>query len=183
MKVVPTELKDVLIVEPDVFGDHRGWFSETYSKEKYAKAGINVEFVQDNQSYSAKRGTLRGLHFQRNPMAQSKLVRCIRGKLLDVAVDLRKGSPTYKKWVGVELSAENKKQLFIPKGFAHGYLTLTDDVEMQYKVDEFYDAQTDGGIKFNDPEIGVNWEIEKPILSEKDQNLPFLKETNLDFKY
>ena len=136
MNIIRTEIEDVLIIEPKVFGDHRGWFTETYSKAKFQELGIDVDFVQDNHSMSAQKGTLRGLHFQIDPKSQTKLVRCTKGKILDVAVDLRKGSSTYKKWIGIKLSEENKKQLLIPKGFAHGFLTLTDDVEVQYKVDE-----------------------------------------------
>src|SRR6056297_797921 len=127
MKIIKTEIDDILILEPRVFGDHRGWFTETYSKTKFRELGIDIEFVQDNHSMSALKGTLRGLHFQTNPKAQAKLVRCTKGKILDVAVDLRKGSSTYKQWVGVELSEDNKKQLLIPKGFAHGFLTLADE--------------------------------------------------------
>ncbi len=181
MNIIKTEIEDLLILEPRVFGDHRGWFTETYSKAKFQELGINIEFVQDNHSMSAQKGTLRGLHFQTNPKAQSKLVRCTKGKILDVAVDLRKGSSTYKQWVGVELSEGNKKQLLIPKGFAHGFLTLTDDVEVQYKVDEYYAPECDRSIRFNDSEIGVNWGIEDPILSEKDLNAPLLKDSDVDF--
>ena len=138
MKVSKTEIDGVLIIEPKVFVDNRGWFSESYSKEKFKTSGIDIDFVQDNHTFSLERGTLRGLHFQLNPKAQTKLVRCTKGKILDVAVDLRKGSPSYKKWVMVELSGENRRQLLIPKGFAHGFVTLTDNVEVQYKVDEVW---------------------------------------------
>lgn len=181
MNIKKTEIDDVLIIEAKVFGDHRGWFTETYSRTKFQELGIDIEFVQDNHSMSAQKGTLRGLHFQTNPKAQTKLVRCTKGKILDVAVDLRKGSSTYKQWVGVELSEENKKQLLIPKGFAHGFLTLTDDVEVQYKVDEYYDPECDRSIRFDDSDIGVNWEIEDPILSDKDLKAPSLKESDVDF--
>ncbi|ETA81771.1 spore coat protein [Youngiibacter fragilis 232.1] len=181
MNIIKTEIDDVLILEPRVFGDHRGWFTETYSKTKFQEIGIDIEFVQDNHSMSAQKGTLRGLHFQINPKAQTKLVRCTKGKILDVAVDLRKGSSTYKQWVGVELSEDNKKQLLIPKGFAHGFLTLTDNVEVQYKVDEYYAPECDRSIRFDDPEIGVDWEIENPILSEKDLKAPLLKDSDVDF--
>src|SRR3990167_9529332 len=135
MKITPAEIKDVLVIEPEVFVDDRGWFAEFYNKRKLAEAGIEIEFIQSNHSFTKKRGTLRGLHFQHHPHSQSKLVRCIKGAVLDVAVDLRKNSPTYKRYVAVELSENNKKQLFIPKGFAHGILTLTDDVEVYYKLD------------------------------------------------
>lgn len=184
MKVTKTELKDVYIIEPKVFGDNRGWFMESYSKEQFNKIGIHCDFVQDNHSFSALKGTLRGLHFQLNPKAQGKLVRCTKGAILDVAVDIRKGSPMYKKWVAVELSAENKKQLFIPKGFAHGFLTLTDDVEVQYKADEYYAPEYDGNILYNDPEIGIEWGGSEFILSEKDKKAPLLKDrTDLNFVY
>lgn len=184
MKVTETVLKGVYVIEPQVFGDHRGWFMESYSKTKLAHAGIYCEFVQDNQSFSAKKGTLRGLHYQLHPKAQAKLVRCSRGAILDVAVDLRKGSPLYKKWVAITLSAENKKQLFIPRGFAHGFLTLTEDVEVQYKADQYYAPEQDGSILYNDPEIGVEWGDGPFILSEKDQKAPLLKEnTTLNFVY
>ena len=169
MKVSPTKIKDVLIIEPDVFGDNRGWFSETYNKEKLKDFGIDVEFVQDNHSFSAAKGTLRGLHLQNSPYTQSKLVSCTRGAILDVVVDLRKDSPTYKQWVSVELTAENKRQLFIPRGFAHGFSTLTDDVEFLYKVDNYYNKQSDRVIRFDDPEIGVDWGNKNPILSERDR--------------
>ncbi len=181
INVTNTSLDGVYIIEPKAFGDNRGWFMESYSKRDMEAAGINVDFVQDNRSYSAKKGIIRGLHFQRNPMAQAKLVTCLRGAILDVAVDLRKASPTYKQWISVELTAENRKELFIPKGFAHGFLTLTDDVEIMYKCDEFYSPEHDGGIRFDDPDIGVDWGVTDPILSEKDKNAPFLKDIELDF--
>jgi dTDP-4-dehydrorhamnose 3,5-epimerase len=180
MKVTQTKLKEVLIIEPDVFGDSRGWFVESYNKNKLRDFGIDVDFIQDNHSFSATKGTLRGLHVQNDPHTQSKLVRCIRGSILDVAVDLRKDSLTYKNWVSVELSEENKKQLFIPKGFAHGFLTLTDNVEFQYKVDNYYDKQSDRGIRFDDPEIGVVWGNDNPVLSDKDKNAPLLKDCDIN---
>lgn len=184
MHVTKTELNDVYIIEPCVFGDQRGWFMESYSKMKLAEAGIECDFVQDNQSFSAHKGTLRGLHFQLNPKAQAKIVRCTQGAILDVAVDIRKGSPMYKKWVAVELSAGNKKQLFIPRGFAHGFVTLTDNVEVQYKSDNYYAPDYEGTIIYNDPEIGVEWGDGDFILSEKDKNAPRLKEcANPNFVY
>ena len=176
MKVIETEIPGVLIIETDVFGDHRGYFTETYSKPKYEKLGITVDFVQDNMSFSGQKGTLRGLHWQNPPYAQSKLVSCTKGKVIDVAVDIRKGSPTYGKWVSVELSAENKKQLLIPRGFGHGFVTLTDDVEFLYKADNYYASEADAGIRWNDPDVGVEWGVENPILSEKDKKNPFLKD-------
>ena len=184
MKVTETKLKGVYIVEPQVFGDARGWFTESWSEKKLAEAGIRADFVQDNHSYSAQKGTLRGLHYQLNPMCQAKMLRCTRGKIFDVAVDIRKGSPQYGQWVGVELSAENHKQLFIPRGFAHGFITLTDDVEVQYKADNYYAPECDGNIRWDDPEIGVEWPIEPVILSDKDRVAPLLKErTDLNFVY
>lgn len=183
MIVEKTDVLDVYILEPQVFGDERGWFIESWSKKKMQKAGFDYEFVQDNHSYSAQKGTLRGLHFQKGEWAQAKLVRCARGAVLDVVVDLRKGSPTYKKWVAVELSEQNKKQLLIPKGFLHGFLTLTDDVEFLYKADAYYHAQADRNILWNDPELGIEWGIENPILSEKDRIAPRLSESDIDFSY
>lgn len=184
MKVTETTLKGVYVIESQVFGDARGWFMESWSKRKLQEAGIDVDFVQDNQSFSATKGTLRGLHYQLNPMCQAKLLRCTKGSILDVAVDIRKGSPQYAKWVAVELSAENKKQLFIPRGFAHGFITLTDDVEVQYKADNYYAPECDGNIRWDDPEIGVEWGMTPVILSEKDKNAPLLSErTNLNFVY
>lgn len=184
MKATETELKGVFVLEPQVFGDARGWFMESWSQRKMHDAGIDVQFVQDNQSFSAQKGTLRGLHYQLNSMCQAKLLRCTRGKIFDVAVDIRKGSPQYGKWVGVELSAENKKQLFIPRGFAHGFITLTDDVEVQYKADNYYAPECDGNIRWDDPDIGVEWPLKPVILSEKDSKAPLLKErTNLNFVY
>ena len=183
MKAIKTDLDGVIIVEPQVFGDNRGWFMETYSEDKMKEIGIDVKFVQDNQSYSAQKGTLRGLHFQKNPMAQSKLIRCTRGAIIDVAVDIRKGSPNYKKWVAVELSEENKRMLFLPRGFAHGFLTITEDVEVQYKVDNLYSKECDRSVKFNDPSIGVEWGIDNPILSQKDIDAPLLDDSDANFVF
>lgn len=182
MKIVNTDIEDVKVIEPAVFGDHRGWFSETYSKIKFSEIGIDVEFVQDNHSFSAQKGTLRGLHFQLEPKAQTKLVRCTKGKILDVAVDLRQSSNTYKKWVAVELTEENKKQLLIPKGFAHGFVTLVDDVEVQYKVDEYYAPECDRSIRYDDPELGVTWGDIDPVLSEKDLRAPYLQDSDVSFE-
>lgn len=187
MNVIKTKIPGVLIIEPDVHGDHRGYFMETYSKQKYQELGIDVEFVQDNMSFSAQKGTLRGLHWQNAPMSQSKLVSCTKGTVIDVAVDIRKGSPTYKQWVSVELSAENKKQFFIPQGFAHGFLTLTDDVEFRYKVDNFYSKEHDRGIRYDDPSIAVDWGTLlngiEPVLSDKDKFGPVLDESDCNFNY
>ena len=183
MNIIKTEIEDVLIIELKVFGDNRGWFAETYSKEKFKQLGIDVEFIQDNHSFSAQKGVLRGLHFQQPPMAQTKLVRCTRGEILDVAVDIRQGSPTYKKWVAVKLTEDNKRQLLLPKGFAHGFVTLTDNVEVHYKVDEYYSPENDRGICYDDPEINVDWGIDDPILSEKDMKAPLLADSDTDFRY
>ena len=176
MKITETKLNGVGIIEPDVFGDNRGFFMESWNKKKMEEAGLYYDFVQDNHSKSTVKGTLRGIHFQKGDKAQAKLVRCVKGAVLDVAVDLRKNSPTFKQWVGVELSAENKKQLLIPRGLGHGFVTLTDDVEFLYKADNYYEPKADAGIRWNDPEIGVEWGVENPILSEKDRKNPFLKD-------
>ena len=181
MKAVKTKVDGAIIIEPDVFGDNRGWFMESYSKKKLAEIGIDVDFVQDNRSFSAEKGTLRGLHCQLNPTAQSKLLTCLRGTILDV--DIRKGSPTYMQWDAVELSGENKKSFFIPKGCLHGFVTLTDDVEVMYKVDEFYSPADDRSIRFDDPALGVEWGVENPILSQKDMNAPLLKDSDVEFSY
>ncbi len=183
MNVTETEIPGVLILEPKTFGDDRGWFMETYSKSKFEEARIKGEFIQDNHSFSAQKGTLRGIHFQKNPMAQTKIVRCTRGAVLDVVVDLRKDSPTYKRWVSTELSAENKKMFYIPRGFGHGFLTLKENTEFQYKVDNYYSPEHDRGIRFDDPEIAIDWQVTEPIVSEKDKNAPLLKDSDVDFAY
>lgn len=184
MQITETFIQGLKVVEPKVFGDHRGWFMETYNEEIFQKAGIDIRFVQDNQSFSATKGTLRGLHYQLNPKAQTKLVRCTKGAIFDVAVDIRKGSPTFGKGFGIELSAENKKQLLIPQGFAHGFMTITDDVEVQYKVDNLYAPDCDRGISWNDPEIGIEWPLEiTPVLSEKDEKAPLLKDADNNFTF
>ncbi len=181
MHLNPTPLPDLYLIEPQIFDDQRGWFMESYSKIKLPQ--ITCDFVQDNHSYSATKGVLRGIHFQNGDYAQAKLVRCIRGAVLDVAVDLRLGSPTYKKWLAVELSAENKKQLFIPRGFGHGFLTLTDEVEFVYKADNYYHAPSDRNIRWNDPDLGIDWGIDNPILSDKDALAPYLKDSDCNFQY
>ena len=181
MNIVNTEIEGLLIIEPEVFGDARGWFAESYSKRIFQKRNMEIEFVQDNHSFSEMQGTLRGLHFQINPKAQLKLVRCTRGKILDVAVDLRRCSKTYLKWIALELSEENKKQLLIPKGFAHGFLTLCDNVEVQYKTDEYYSPEHDRSIRFDDKQISVDWGIKNPILSKKDSEAPCLKDCDCNF--
>ncbi|MCL2627446.1 MAG: dTDP-4-dehydrorhamnose 3,5-epimerase [Oscillospiraceae bacterium] len=174
MTVTETKLNGVLIIEPRVFGDARGWFMETYSKIKTPQ--IECEFVQDNHSYSAQKGTIRGIHFQKPPMEQSKLIRCSRGVIMDYAVDLRPDSPTFKQWISVELSAQNNKQIFIPRGFGHGFISLTDDVEIQYKTDNYYSVECDAAVLWSDPEIGINWGTANPIVSDKDASAPLLKD-------
>ena len=184
MKRVDTALPGVYLIEPQVFGDCRGYFMETYSTRAFHEPGIDAVFVQDNQSFTAQKGTLRGIHFQNAPMAQAKLVRVTRGAVMDVAVDLRKGSPTYLKWQAVELSAENKRMLYIPRGFGHGFKTLTDDVEFCYKVDNLYSQEHDRGIRFNDPAIGVDWgEVKEALLSQKDTTSPLLSDSDCNFVY
>ena len=186
LEIRETKLKGVFEILPKVFGDARGWFMETWSDRELKAAGITAAFVQDNHSFSAEKGTLRGLHYQLNPMAQAKILRVTRGVIVVVAVDIRRGSPQYAQWVGVRLSAENKKQLFIPRGFAHGFLTLTDDVEVQYKADNYYSPEHDGGVRWDDPVIGVAWPAEPVILSDKDRNAPTLAEraaAGLNFVY
>ena len=178
MNVIKTDIAGVFIVEPLVFGDERGSFFESFNAERFlAQTGVEVTFVQDNESRS-KRGVLRGLHFQREPYAQAKLVRVVQGRVLDVAVDIRPESPTFGRYVAVELSGENHRQLFIPKGFAHGYVVLEDDTVFQYKCDEFYHPASEGGIAWNDPQIGIEWPLTESeiILSEKDRNRKLLKE-------
>ena len=181
MKILKTKLEGVYILEPRVFGDERGWFMETYSKIKIPE--IDCDFVQDNHSYSKEKGIIRGIHFQNGEHSQAKLVRCIKGAVLDVAVDLRKGSPTYMQWEAVELSAENKRQLFIPRGFGHGFLTLTEDVEFVYKTDNYYNYESDRGIIWNDPYLDIDWGIDNPILSDKDKISPFLKDSDCTYEY
>ncbi|GAW37297.1 dTDP-4-dehydrorhamnose 3,5-epimerase [Roseovarius sp. A-2] len=174
MEVEPTVLPGVVLITPLRFGDHRGFFSESYSQAKLSKAGIETEFVQDNHSLSREQGTVRGLHFQAPPHAQDKLVRCGRGALFDVAVDIRKGSPTYGQWVGHELSFENGRQLLIPAGFAHGFMTLEPDTEIVYKCSDYYAPETEGALLWSDPEIGIDWPLDNitPILSDKDAAAP-----------
>lgn len=178
INVTKTNLTDVLIVEPAVFGDHRGFFTESYSEEDFKAAGITANFVQDNHSLSSQAGVLRGLHFQKGAAAQTKLIRVVTGAVLDVIVDIRKGSPTYGKWEGYILSEANHRQLLVPKGFAHGFVTLTDNVNFLYKCDNYYNAEADGGIAFDDPDLAIDWpiDIKKAVLSEKDQHHPTLKE-------
>ena len=175
--ITPMALAEVLLITPKRHGDARGWFAETWSRAALAEAGVVADFVQDNQAYNAKAGTLRGLHFQQAPHPQAKLVRVLKGAIYDVAVDVRTGSPTRGRWVGAELTAERGEQLFVPRGFAHGYVTLTDDCELFYKVDGLYAPQTEGGVIWNDPDLAIDWPLKgAPILSDKDKVLPRLKD-------
>lgn len=176
----------IILIMPKRFGDARGWFSEVYNQEKFQSLSINCSFVQENHSLSRASATIRGLHFQLPPHAQAKLVRCIRGRIFDVAVDIRKGSPTYGNWVGVELSAENGEQLFIPAGFAHGFLTLEPDCEVTYKVSDFYAPTHDRGVRWDDPAIGIDWPLATgiaPTLSDKDKKQPVLADFDSPFEY
>lgn len=183
LTAVSTALEGAIIVEPLVHGDERGWFYESYSKRKYEQLGIKADFVQDNRSYSSQKGILRGLHCQLDPFAQAKLITCTKGAILDVAVDIREGSPTYMKWVSVELSAENKKQFFISRGFLHGFVTLTDEVEVMYKADNYYEPSADRSIAFNDPALSIDWGIHNPVLSAKDSSAPTLANSDVNFTY
>ena len=184
MNVIQTEIPGVVMLEPRVFGDHRGYFFESFSQRDFDQQVRQVRFVQDNESKSCY-GVLRGLHFQKSPHAQSKLVRVVKGAVLDVAVDIRKGSPTFGKHVAVELSEENHRQLFIPRGFAHGFVVLTDEVIFQYKCDNFYAPESEGAIAWDDPDLGIDWKLpsDKIILSEKDKAHPRLKDAQWLFDY
>ena len=181
MTVIATDIPDLYILEPKVLGDSRGWFMESWSATIMQEIGFDYDFVQDNHSFSVGKGILRGIHFQQSPYSQAKLVRCTKGAVLDVAIDLRKNSPTYKKWAAVELTAENRWQLLIPRGFGHGFLTLTNDSEFLYKADNPYNAAADRSIIWNDPELAINWGIEEPSLSEKDISAPLLKDSDCNY--
>lgn len=172
-------------IVPQRFEDPRGWFTETWNEARFRTQGVKAQFCQDNQSFSVRAGTIRGVHFQRAPHAQAKLVRCIKGRILDVAVDLRRESPTFKKWVSVELSADQGNQLFMPAGFGHAFLTLEDDCHVAYKVDAYYAPFADGGIRWDDPELAIRWPTEgpAPILSDKDASLPLLADSAFNFPY
>lgn len=184
MKVIKTAIEDVVIIEPDVFGDARGYFFESYSQKKFNEQVREVKFVQDNESKS-KYGVLRGLHFQKGKDAQSKLVRVVKGRVLDVAVDIRNGSPTFGKYVAVELTEDNHRQLFVPRGFAHGFSVLSEEAIFQYKCDNLYAPQAEGAIAWNDPEIGIDWGLpaEDVLLSAKDAAHPLLKDSEYLFDY
>mgnify|MGYP002621379357 CR=1 FL=1 len=177
----PQNIKDVILVKPKVFGDNRGFFMETYKKSDFAANGIDVEFNQDNHSKSTKR-VLRGLHYQEQPYSQAKIVRCLKGRIYDVAVDIRKGSKTFGKYVKVELSEDNKQMLFIPEGFAHGFVVVSESAEFAYKCDDAYHPEDEGGILWNDPDVGIEWpDCGDIILSEKDKKNPTLKESGMVF--
>lgn len=181
MEFIKTKFEDAWIVKPEVFRDERGFFLESYSKQEFKKRGIDIDFVQDNHSMSEKAGVLRGLHFQKPPFAQTKLVRVTKGKAYDVIVDIRKDSKTFGQWEGFELSAQNFSMLLVPKGFAHSFLTLEDNTEFFYKCDEFYHPEADSGIIWNDSDLGIDWPIKDPLLSEKDGKLGFFKDLDLPF--
>jgi len=182
MDIVPSAIPDVLVIKPQRFGDTRGWFSETWNASRLKAAGITLDFVQDNHSASADAGTLRGMHYQAPPRAQDKLVRCTRGAILDIVFDARKGSPTFGVWLGEKLSAQNGKQLLIPKGFLHGFVTLAPDSEVQYKVTDFYDAECDGSVRWDS--LGIDWGLDgPPILSDKDLNAPLFDSWDSPFNY
>jgi dTDP-4-dehydrorhamnose 3,5-epimerase len=176
------EIPDVIVIEAKAFPDDRGFFMESFKESEFNKNGITTKFVQDNYSHSSK-GALRGLHYQKEPKAQAKLVNVIRGRIFDVAVDIRKNSPTYGKWVGVILSRNNHKLLYVPEGFAHGFVVLSDNADVIYKVNNEYSPENDRGILWNDPDVKIKWPLENPLLSEKDQKQPLLKDADNDFVY
>lgn len=184
MAVIKTGIEGVVLIEPRVFADSRGYFFESYSKREFDEKVRPVDFVQDNESMST-RGVMRGLHFQRPPYAQAKLVRCVRGRVLDVAVDIRKGSPTYGRHVAVELTEDNQRQFFIPRGFAHGFAVLSDVAVFQYKCDNYYHPEADGGISIADPSLGIDWQIDPAaaILSDKDLRHPLLRDLDSPFDF
>lgn len=184
-EIKPLALDGVFEIIPRRFGDDRGWFSETWNNNGFADAGLKFDWIQDNQAYSAAKGILRGLHFQKPPMAQTKLVRCLRGSVFDVAVDIRKGSPNYGKWVGLTLSAKTGNQILVPKGFAHGYLTLEPDCEVFYKVDAGYAPDEEGAVHFADSDIGIKWPLptDQITLNEKDRSAPLLADQDAGFTY
>lgn len=181
MNIIPLKLESVYLIEPTLHRDSRGFFMESYNERKLRELGIQHNFVQDNHSLSVDPGVIRGLHYQLNPKAQTKLVRVTAGAIYDVVVDIRRGSPTFGQWIGVILSAHNHRQLLVPKGFAHGFCTLVPNTEVQYKVDEYYSPECDRGILWNDPELAIDWPVTNPVLSEKDKGHPFLKDADINF--
>lgn len=184
MQIEETTLPGVIVLVPRRFEDPRGWFCETWNLTRLRELGLELDFVQDNHSFSVQKGTLRGLHYQRPPYAQDKLVRCTRGSILDVAVDVRLGSPSYGRWVSKELSAQNGHQLLVPKGFLHGFLTLTPDCEVQYKCTNTYSAECDGAVRFDDPDLAIDWGLSQPpVLSDKDAAAPAFADWTSPFTY
>jgi dTDP-4-dehydrorhamnose 3,5-epimerase len=183
MDIRTTAITDVIVVTPKIFRDERGFFTESYSKRTFDAAGLVYDFVQDNHSLSVDTGVIRGLHYQMNPKAQTKIVRVTHGAIFDVAIDIRMGSPTYGKWVGETLTAEVGNQLIVPKGFAHGFCTLEANTEVMYKVDEFYSPEHDRNIRWDDPDLKIDWPVDKPILSEKDRNAPSFAAADNNFVY
>ncbi len=183
MELIKTKLEGAYIIVPKVFGDNRGWFCESYNKKALMKIGIDTEFVQDNRSFSKKKGTLRGLHCQKEPTAQIKLVSCVQGAINDVIVDIRHGSPTYLQHIVVELSADNNKMLYVPEGFLHGFVSLTDDVVLNYKVSKYYSPNDDRSIRFDDPVFGIYWGDDEHTLSQKDITAPLLSQSDVYFEY
>ncbi|WP_458121169.1 dTDP-4-dehydrorhamnose 3,5-epimerase [Paenibacillus sp. Z6-24] len=181
MKAIDLQLQGAKLLDPVVHGDHRGFFMESYNETIMHDLGINYKFIQDNQSLSAEPGVLRGLHYQLNPKAQTKLVRVISGAIYDVIVDIRKDSPTFGQWQGFILSEYNKRQLLVPQGFAHGFCTIVPNTQVLYKVDEYYSPEHDRGILWNDPALGIDWPIDKPTLSDKDTRHPLLKDADINF--
>lgn len=182
MEITATTIADVLVITPQRFGDSRGWFAETWNAASFKAAGIELDFVQDNHSVSVDAGTLRGMHYQAPPRAQDKLVRCTKGAILDVVFDARKGSPTFGQWLGEKLTAQNGRQLLVPKGFLHGFVTLAPDSEVQYKVTDFYDAECDGSVRWDS--LGIDWGLDgRPILSDKDRNAPPFNSWDSPFDY
>jgi len=183
VNIVKTKLKDAFIFEPKVFGDHRGFFMETYNSQLLEEQGLSFNFVQDNHALSKESGVLRGLHYQLEPFAQTKLVRVTKGAVYDVIVDIREGSPTYGQWEGFILSEDNKRQLLVPQGFAHAYCTLVENTEFLYKVDNYYSPEHDRGIAWNDSDLNIDWPVTNPILSDKDTKHPKLKDLKTQFIY
>ncbi|QDH20786.1 dTDP-4-dehydrorhamnose 3,5-epimerase [Saccharibacillus brassicae] len=182
MKVTPLRLEGAALIEPIVHGDHRGFFMESYNETLMHEAGVKYNFIQDNQSLSAQPSVLRGLHYQLNPKAQTKLLRVVAGAIYDVIVDIRRGSPTFGQWEGFILSEYNHRQLLVPQGFAHGFCTLVPNTQVMYKVDEYYSPEHDRGILWNDPALGIDWPTSNPVLSEKDQKHPLLQDAELNFE-
>ncbi|MVP01461.1 dTDP-4-dehydrorhamnose 3,5-epimerase [Paenibacillus lutrae] len=181
MNIISTKFSQALLIEPTVHGDSRGFFMESYNAERFNELGIRYQFLQDNHSLSSETGVLRGLHYQLNPKAQTKLVRVLAGAIYDVIVDIRTNSSTFGQWQGFILSAENKRQLLVPQGFAHGFCTLIPNTEVLYKVDEYYSPEQDRGILWNDPSLAIDWPTSSPILSDKDKKHPLLKDAEINF--